>query len=145
MKNFTIAIVASLSFSIVSGQTKDMEEIKKINLEWLNSYPKKDTAALSKIFADDIVVINATGTAFKKNEVLTRIMELNRQYISVNLDSLLEARVIGNTAIIIGKSTFVRKLDGVQSTMKNSYMIVFEKRKGKWQIVASHSTLLNAN
>jgi ketosteroid isomerase-like protein len=144
MKKLSFFVLLSCVFSVVFSQPKDLEIIKKINLDLINAYPKKDTASLSRIFADDIIFINTSGVRLKKNEILLRIMEPGRQYISATLDSPLDARIIGNTCIVVGKTTFVRKLEGVRSELKSSFMSVYEKRKGKWLIVASHFTLLNA-
>jgi ketosteroid isomerase-like protein len=144
MKKISFFVLLSCAFSVAFSQPNDLEIIKKTNLDWIHAYPKKDTAALSRIFADDIIFINTLGVRLKKNEILLRIMEPGREYVSATLDSLLEAKIIGNTCIVIGKTTFVRKLEGVQSEIKSSYMSIYEKRKGKWLIVASHFTLLNA-
>src|SRR5579871_6817551 len=125
------------------SQSKDIEALKKITQTWINAYPKKDTASLNKIFADDMLLVNSSGVTLKKKEIFARVMEPKRQYISTKLDSITSVRIFGNIGIIMGKSTFVRTLSSVQSVIHNSYMIVCEKRKNNWVMIALHVTVLN--
>ncbi|HLK29449.1 MAG TPA: nuclear transport factor 2 family protein [Puia sp.] len=144
MKNTVLIILLFLSSVAVSAQTKDIEAIKKINADWLSSLLTKDTATLKNIFADDIILINAQGITLKKKDILDIIMQPSRGYKSATIDSIISAKVTGNIGIVIAKTTIVRILAQQESRLKTSVMNVFEKRNGKWLVIASHNTLLEA-
>jgi uncharacterized protein (TIGR02246 family) len=145
MKKMCLITVLMCVCLFAFSQQKDVEALKKITQTWINAYPKKDTATLKKIFADDLLLVNFSGVTLTKKEIVARVMEPNRQYISTKLDSITSVRVTGNIGIVMGKSTFVRTLSGVQSVIHNSYMIVCEKRKNNWMMIAQHVTVLNPN
>jgi ketosteroid isomerase-like protein len=142
MKGVVVAIGLLCIYQFALSQSKDVDALKKLNQQWISAYPKKDTVSLNKIFADDMMLVSSTGVTLKKKEILSRIMETNRQYISTKLDSITGVRILGNIGLILGKSTFVRNLNSEVSYIHNSYMMVCEKRKNKWVIVALHLTIL---
>jgi uncharacterized protein (TIGR02246 family) len=142
MKGVVVAIGLLCICLFAFSQSNDVEALKKLNQQWIGAYPKKDTMSLNKIFADDMILVSSTGVTLKKKEILSRIMETNRQYISTTLDSITTVRILGDIGLILGKSTFVRNLNSQESSIHNSYMMVCEKRKNKWVIVALHVTIL---
>ncbi|MBS1917055.1 MAG: nuclear transport factor 2 family protein [Bacteroidetes bacterium] len=145
MKKLCLICGLTCAYLFAFSQAKDIEALKKITQAWINAYPKKDTAALRKVFADDLLLVNSSGVTLKKKEIFSRIMEPNRQYISAKSDSITSVRIFGNMGVVMGKNTFVRSLSGVQSVIHNSYMVVCEKRKNNWVMVALHVTVLNPN
>ncbi|HVM88256.1 MAG TPA: nuclear transport factor 2 family protein [Puia sp.] len=126
------------------NKEKEIESIKKANSDWVNSIFKKDTVALSSILADDIIFINSQGAALSKREILTMVSDPKRVYKSIKIDKIVEAKIIGYNGIIVCETATYRMLNGEESFLKMSVMNMFEKRKGKWVIVASHNTLLEA-
>ena len=142
MKKFFAAIGLLCVCQFAFSQPKDVDALKKLNQQWISAYPKKDTATLKKIFADDMVLVNSSGVTLKKKEILARIMETNRQYISTTLDRITDVRIFSNIGLILGKSTFIRNLNTEESVIHNSYMMACEKRKNGWVIVALHITAL---
>ncbi len=69
-------------------------------------------------------------------------MQPNREYQSATFDKIIKATVTGNTGVIIAQTTTTRKLNDQSCIFKSSVMNVFEKRNGKWLVVASHNTML---
>jgi ketosteroid isomerase-like protein len=67
------------------GQS-DVDTIKKMNLDWANSYVTKDEATLGKIFADDFVLINPKGIKTTKKDNLTSLFRQETR--SVRVDSV---------------------------------------------------------
>jgi uncharacterized protein (TIGR02246 family) len=144
MKNIISAFVLSFFFSHAFTQNNETEAVKKIEQTRVHCFVTKDTATLNKIYASDVVFVNTLGATLGKKEVMTLLMDPERKYISADIDSITNVRIIGNTAILMVKTTLVRSLHDVHSTLQNSYMSVYEKRKGNWLLVAIHITLLKA-
>jgi len=127
------------SFSF--AQSNDVEALKKLNEDWIHSYPGKDTATLSKIFADDMIMITPNGTRMSKKEQLINTASPGQQIESANVDSV-EVRLLGNVGLVMAKASFVSKAGGKEMTGQTCYLDVYEKRNGKWVAVAAHVTLL---
>jgi hypothetical protein len=144
MKNIISVVILVLTIVCVHAQNKDIETIKKIEQTRINCLVSKDTATLNKIYANDVIFINTLGETLDKKRVLTLIIEPERKYTTAEIDSFTSVRIIGSTAVLMTKTTLIRRLHDVVSTLHNSQMAVYEKRKNKWLLVALHTTLLNA-
>jgi hypothetical protein len=144
MKKIISFLVPIFIITHLHAQQRDAETVKKNEQTRIASLVTKDTAALNKIFANDAVFINTLGETLDKKKVLELIMQPDRKYTSAQIDSITDIRIIGNTAILITKTTLVRILHDVVSILHNSQMAVYEKRKNNWFLVALHTTLLNA-
>ncbi|THU37973.1 nuclear transport factor 2 family protein [Niastella caeni] len=136
-----VLLLANLQSAI--GQQKDIDDLKTLNQNWLNSYPKKDTATLANIFADDFLLISPNGTKMTKNDILRN---LNKQEtVSIRADSVDVKLISSNVGLITAYTTFVLKVDGKEVTGRNCYQDVYVKRKRRWFAVAAHVTLLKTN
>jgi hypothetical protein len=56
MKKILIILIGIFYYFNSSAQNKDAETLKKLNADWIASYVTKDTATMSRIFADDLVL-----------------------------------------------------------------------------------------
>jgi len=145
MKKISILVAAILYCGCCSAQSKDADEIKKLNAQWIASYVTLDTATLSRIYADDIILVNPSGKIMHKKEMLNNLVKPGHdEYVSTKVDTA-SVRLFGNSGIINAEVTGVVKADGKNSTIRVCYMDVYEKRKGKWYAIAAHVTLLSAN
>jgi hypothetical protein len=133
---YLLMVILNKAFS----QNKAIEELTKLNQDWLNSYPKKDTAALNKILSEDFILISPKETKMTRSDVINN---LNKQEaVSVNIDSINVQLVADNAGLITAYTTFVLKTgDGKEMTGRNCYQDVYIKRNGRWLAVAAHVTL----
>jgi uncharacterized protein (TIGR02246 family) len=144
MKLLLTTLLLSVTFLIFAQHPNENPElVKKVNTEWLSCMQRKDTAAASLLLSDDIIFINSQGTALTKKDILSTMADPKRKYKSIKVDEIQTTKIFDNTAFIIEKTTTIRILNDVQSTLRMSVMIFFEKRKGKWLIAAMHNTLLD--
>ena len=141
MKKTFASILLITIFQVGLSQKKDIEALTKLNQDWLNSYPKKDTATLAKIFADDFILISPKGVKMTKRDIIANLDK--QETVSVGIDSLDIRLLTKKAGIITVYTTFVLKIDGKEITGKNCYQDVYVKRKGKWLAVAAHVTLLS--
>ncbi len=140
MKKFLFLFLLIIAYKNTFGQQKDIDLLTKLNQDWLNSYLTKDTVTLSKIFADDFILINPKGTKMTKSDILSNVVK--QETISVKIDSNEVRMVTNEVAIITAYTTFVLKADGKEITGKNCYQDVYIKRRGKWSAISAHVTLL---
>src|SRR5258706_13066528 len=136
------ALVIFFSFNSL-GQGQDIETIKKLNEDFLNSIVKRDSSMLSKVLADDFILIAPNGSKLNKNDNLLNLRSPNVEVNSVNIDSVEVRLITPDVGILTAWTTFVMKIDGKSSTGKNCYQDIYMKRKNKWVAVSAHVTLLS--
>jgi uncharacterized protein (TIGR02246 family) len=141
MKKLLSSILLITIFKVAFSQNKDIEDLTKLNQDWLNSYPKKDSVTLAKIFADDFVLISPKGVKMTKRDILGSLEK--QETVSVTIDSINVRLLTNEVALITAYTTFVLRIDGKDLTGQNCYQDAYVKRKGKWRAVAAHVTLLN--
>lgn len=141
MKKFLVSILLAAIFQNAFSQNKNIEELTKLNRDWINSYVAKDTATLSKIFADDFVLISPTGSKMTKHDIISRLHQ--QETVSTNIDSVNVRLLSSDVGLITAYTTFVLKIDGKDMKGQTCYQDVYVKRKGKWVAVAAHVTLLS--
>ena len=144
MRRLSLLAFLAVFFSFDSfGQSHDTETIKKLNVEWLGSIPKRDSSILSKILADDFIMIGPNGSRQTKNDNLINLFSPNVEINSVNIDSVDVRLLTPDVGILSAWTTFEMKVDGKASIGKNCYQDIYLKRKNKWVAVSAHVTLLS--
>jgi uncharacterized protein (TIGR02246 family) len=141
MRVTIIWIILTLFSQICFSQSKDIEILKNLNRDWINSYPTKDSATLNRIFADDFVLINHRGMKMTKKDILASLDK--QETLSAKIDSVDVKLLTDNVGVVTAYTTFVLKADGKEMTGQNCYQDIYLKRKGKWVAVAAHVTLLS--
>jgi hypothetical protein len=140
-KETMIILLLTLICQTVFAQSKDIEIISNLNKDWLDSYVKKDSATLNRIFAPDFVLISPTGSKMTKKSIIDNLQNL--ETVSVNLDSVDVKLLTADVGVVTAYTTFVLNIDGKDVAGKNCYQDVYVKRKGRWVAVTAHVTLLN--
>jgi len=132
-----LAMICQNAFS----QNKDVEELTKLNKDWLNSYSTKDKATLARIFAEDFVLISPKGTKMTKQDIINNLDK--QETVSMAVDSIDVRLLTNDVGLITAYTTFILKIEGKDVTGQNCYQDVYLKRNGQWFAVAAHVTLLN--
>jgi hypothetical protein len=123
------------------AQNKSIDALKRLNEQWIRSYPSKDSATLERIFASDFELIAPNGNKMTRRDV---IRNLSRQEIlSVNIDSVAVRMLDENVGVVTAYMTFVVKSDNTLKTGRNCYQDIYRLRKKRWEAVAAHVTLLS--
>jgi ketosteroid isomerase-like protein len=140
-----LPVIALLLCSLNSfSQSSDEETIKKLNRGFLDAIVNRDTAALSKILADDFMLINPGGIKRNKADNLAGVLTPNQKVVSVDIDSAQVRMLSGEVGLISAWTTNVISSGGITTELKISYQDVYMKRKQGWQAVAAHVTVLNS-
>ena len=125
------------------GQNADSESIKQLNQDWLNALPKRDSSTLSKILADDFIMIGANGSSQTKKDNLMNLMSPSVETKSVGIDSVRVRLLTPDVGIVTAWTSFLLSINGREMTGKNCYQDIYLKRKNKWVAVSAHVTLLD--
>ena len=138
---FTVAILALTSLS----QSKDEQEILRINKALEKAYKSREAAAFEANLAPDYTMSNPSGKLYTRAEVFEDLKnELAKPTIK-NLDESsndLKVKIIGDVAYVTGnwKSTTQPYNDATVEphTDKGRMTAIYEKRGGKWLLVHEH-------
>ena len=129
MKKLLFSILSTLLVLHLFSQNKGIEEIAKLNQDWLNAYIKKDAVTLDKIFAADFVLISPGGIKMTRKDILANLEK--QETISIKTDSIDIRLVTDNVALVTAFTSFVLAIDGKATAMRNCYQDVYVKRKNK--------------
>ncbi len=145
-KLLAITLITIVStFAAFAQTSKDEQEILKIHSSLEQAFLKKDAAVFERIFADDYVYSNPYGKMFNRAQGLE---DLRKEWTNANYKILtstsddLKVKVSGNMALVTGNwtATTVPPDDANAEPHKDTgrYTGVYEKRNGKWLLVAEH-------
>ena len=130
--------------SVTFGQSSsagDIQALEKLNADWIGAYPSKDTTTLSRIFADDLVLVSPNGTHMSKRQIIANVSSPGQQVLSSKVDKV-EVRLLGNVGLVVAQASFVTRDDGKEVAGRTNYLDVYEKREGKWVAIAAHVTYI---
>jgi uncharacterized protein (TIGR02246 family) len=143
MKSIIVLCALTVFFCFdCRGQNGDVDEIKKLNKDWLNSFPTRDSATLDKILADDFVLIGANGSRQTKKDNLRNLVSPGIEFKSVKIDSVDVRLLTPDVAVLTAWTSFIFKTDGKEMNGSNCYQDVYMKREDRWWAVSAHVTLL---
>jgi uncharacterized protein (TIGR02246 family) len=132
--------VSGLSASQTAQASNAEQEVRKLERAWLDAYEQRDVKAMEAIVADDFTITFADGSVQTKTQVVNSIKS-PRNPNSPSFKFYTEdvqARVYGDTVILIGRVITEYQRDGKTVKEQNRYTDTYVKRNGRWQVVASH-------
>jgi ketosteroid isomerase-like protein len=148
MKRMSLITVLALTVAVASAQearqgaaqdAKAAEVVKKLELEWMESYVKRDTDFLERYLSDDYSSIHPHGTVLdKKGEIES--VKSGDVAITEMKPNEMKVRTYGDTAVITGRSTIKAKVNGQDASGEYRFTDVWVKRGDRWQAVASQVT-----
>ena len=129
-------VVSSESNPIPDGQV-----LRHIEREWEDANKNKDKAWFERNLADEYTAINARGKMFNKTEDIADTLS-NTDTITSGELSDMKVRVHGDTAVVTGRLHRVGKDKNGNFDRNYMFTDTFVKRDGRWQVIATQSTLV---
>ncbi len=126
--------------ALCADDSSDANEIvaleNTINAAWL----KHDTATISPLIADDFQSWSFKGARRSKTDLL-RSVERSKEIATTVEDPVV--RMYGDAAVYTARIIDGgQNADGASATSKTCLTSVLIRRGGKWQVVATHESLL---
>ena len=136
-----VALAAGVLLSIqVAAQTTNVEQtLLQLEREWEQANTKNDMAALERILASEFVSTDSDGRLMTRAEVFARRKSGEVKITAFTQDDY-KFHVIGDTAIVTGRSTVKGIRDGKDWSGQERWTDVFVRRNGRWQAVATHAS-----
>ena len=140
---YIAAIVLALSLAS-HAQNPAEQEILKIHAGLDNAFMKKDMAFFENVMSSDYVYSDPQGKMFDRTGNLEQLRKewANTTYKAISATTENpKVKVMGNTALITADWTFTSQANspnGLQHFDRGRYTGVYEKRDGKWMLIAEH-------
>jgi len=148
MRSIAFAVLLGV-FGVVGivslkAESKPEQELIKIENDWCAADAKQDAAVLGSILADDFSGVGSRGGTDTKASALASYKDQSRKTTSCALSNI-KVRIYGDAAVVTGMSTVSGTRKGVAfKDRQNLWTDTFIRRNGRWQCVASQSTLIGA-
>ncbi len=136
-----LGLAVGLTLSIeVAAQTGNAEQaLLQLERDWEQANAKNDLAALDRILGPEFVGTDSDGRLTTRAEVFARRKGGAVKFTAFTQDDY-KVHVVGDTAIVTGRSTIKGIRDGKDWAGQERWTDVFVRRSGRWQAVASHQS-----
>ncbi len=120
--------------------TKAEEEVRKLERQWLDAYEQNSLKAMERIVADDFTITFPNGAIQTKPQLMAAIKAPRRasQPKMRFYTEDVQSRAYGETVILMGRVVTISERNGQPVKEQSRYTDTYVRRKGRWQVVASH-------
>jgi ketosteroid isomerase-like protein len=115
------------------------DEILKVDEERNQALQKGDVPTLERIYSDDLVYANATGSLLTKQQHLADLKARTLHFISFKHEDV-KATLHGDTGLVTGISKSEVEYKGSVSKSNRRFLNVFSKKDGHWLCVGHFET-----
>ncbi len=122
-----------------SAQTPTIETFRQMERQLAAAYMKGDRQFVDDLLADDWTSISYRGELWTKARVLA-MFDGARPPMSKNEIEVDNVRVLGDVAIVTGRSLAEGRVDGHDISIEQRYTDIYVKRDGRWRVVSSQGT-----
>ena len=100
-----------------------------------------DTTTLRPMLADDLVYCHSNAICQNKEEFIGFVSSPDSRYLALDIVQMTP-RLVDGAVLINGKMSARVQTGGKVSEFQGTYMDVYAKRNGRWQLVSWQSTRL---
>ena len=144
-----VAIAILVCSALVYGQTvgggsktsSTEAELMQIERDIGDANMRRDKAFFERIEADEFIFTDSGGGLTTKAEDVGSFDKPagDTKLVSYVPDEM-KVTIYGNTAVVTGRVTSTYKSPKGEAVIRSRFTDVFVKKKGRWQIVAGHSS-----
>jgi ketosteroid isomerase-like protein len=102
LKAILFGSLAFLPIAATGDSASDERTVAALDTEYQAAVKNNDAASMSRILADDFVVVTGTGTSYTKADLL-QMARTGRIHYEHQEDSEQTVRIWGNTAVVTAK------------------------------------------
>ena len=135
-----LALVTGITLAAQAQNALD-RDILKLENDWSTAWQKKDAAFLQKLYADEFIVTDQDGNIYTKAQDIANMSSPGTNTTSFALTDL-KVHGYGDVVVVTGLNTVKSTFKGRDTSGAYRFTDVFVKRDGRWQAVATQSTLV---
>src|SRR5829696_1925022 len=122
--------------------SKALVQVMKLEGRWVKAVMRRDTKALGRILADDYVGTGSDGEVHDKAQTLAELRSATVGFKSFTQDGF-DVRFDGDTATVTGRAAVTVLVEDEAVSTLFTYTRVYARRKGRWQVTSSRTTLVD--
>lgn len=141
---FAICLVVLVFGSAILAltQTGSVEqELIALEHGWAEAGLKKDSAFFDRILADDFTSTGPEGNVITKAQYLAE-MKSGDYLLDSFVQDDVKVRIYGDAAVVTGCANVKGQYKGEEASGQYQWTDTFIKRDGRWQCVATHSSMI---
>jgi len=135
-------LVMAIPVARAQGQTAAERELVKLENDWSTAWQKKDGAFLQRLYADEYLFTDSDGITWNKADDIKNVLSPLSRPESFELADV-KVHIYGQTAVVTGRNAIAGFFDNEDISGIYRFTDVFVRRSGRWQLVATQSTLVN--
>ncbi|MBV9958322.1 MAG: nuclear transport factor 2 family protein [Acidobacteria bacterium] len=144
----SVLLLFSALVLVASAQTKPKDNKSRVQAELMQlerdigeANIKRDKAFFERIEADEFIFTDSSGGLTTKAQDVASLDSPPGAFKLVSyVPDEMSVQVYGDTAVVTGRVTTVSRSAERSVTSQSRFTDVFVKRKGRWQLVAGHSS-----
>ena len=119
----------------MNAQSKDEKEVLAIVESFRQAMMNADRATLEKIAAPELVYVHSSGLLEDKASFVNNIANRKFEFKKIEYPDVT-VKITGPNAVVRHKITGDTANDGVPATVNIGVLLVFQKQKGEWNLIA---------
>ena len=132
------AIALATAFAAPAAAQSAIDEVKAAEKKRFEVTVKGDYKALDALLADDLIYVHSNGNVDNEKTFLDALINGRSKYVSIEpID--IKARQLGDFVFVDGRGKFKVESNGQTNDLLLTYLDVWTKRNGTWQMVHWHS------
>lgn len=125
-----------------SGRARLEESLQVLQQVLAKAWVAGDRATIERVIAPDWTTTGPDGSVRTRKQVLSEVFETRVHRIQRMTIDEVEVRPFGDAAVVSGRTHALGEFNGQSYNVRIRFTDVFIKRRGEWQAVASHASLL---
>jgi hypothetical protein len=140
MRTCFISLIFLISLNVIA-QSADEKEVSAAVEVLRKALVDANESELRMITAEELSYGHSSGKIEDKKEFMERLITGNSDFITIQLSDQT-IRVVDNIAIVRHKLVAEAMDNGKPTNPNLSVMLIFQKQKGKWKLLARQATKL---
>ena len=132
------AVALATAFTAPAAAQSAIEEVKAAEKKRFEVTVKGDYKALDALLADDLIYVHSNGNVDDEKAFLGALTSGRSKYVSIETIDM-KARQLGDFVFVDGRGKFKVESNGQTNDLLLTYLDVWTKRNGTWQMVHWHS------
>lgn len=142
-----VAVTVVSCFAAVAQNNAGEAEVRGFMIEYDKAIADRNIAFLEAVLAEDYIYTGANGRGTDRAGVLAffrRTKEKPRSRTVSLVHDNIKTRVVGDMAVVtndyMSKTVPIDAPDSEPQTARGRHMVAFEKRRGRWMVIAEQDT-----
>ena len=150
MADFVRRWAATALIAAIAGVTNSAQSVRgpesdlaKIEDEWIQARLKGDVTYLERLYGPELRITGTDGSVIERNTDIARFASGAIKPQSMEREDM-RITVYGDAAVVIGRDNLKGSYNGVPGVGSVRFTHVYVRRDGRWQLVASQGTWVQA-